>query len=93
MHVGRKLLVQVVAVARAGALFPTGDRAALTTLLGALLDGPDRRAELSAGARTAVAAFDWPSVALRVLEVYASAIEAADGRVMDDEWAEPRSGT
>jgi phosphatidylinositol alpha-mannosyltransferase len=76
---------------RAGALFPTGDAAALTTLLADLLDDPSRRAGLAAAARTAVAAFDWPSVALRVLEVYATAIEATDGRVMDEEWAEPRS--
>ena len=63
-----------------------------TALLDALLDDPRRRAELAAAARTAVQVFDWPSVALRVLEVYATAIEATDGRVMDEEWAEPRSG-
>ncbi len=34
-----------------------------------------------------VAAFDWPVVARRVLEVYAAAIEATDGRVIDQEWA------
>jgi phosphatidylinositol alpha-mannosyltransferase len=78
---------------RAGVLFRTGDPAALTGLLDELLDDPARRAELSAAARVAVAAFDWPSVALRVLEVYATAIEATDGRVIDEEWAEPRSGT
>jgi phosphatidylinositol alpha-mannosyltransferase len=78
---------------RAGALFPTGDAAALTSLLGALLDDPPRRAELAAAARVAVDAFDWPSVAARVLEVYATAIEATDGRVIDAEWAEPRPGT
>jgi phosphatidylinositol alpha-mannosyltransferase len=78
---------------RAGALFPTGEAAALTTLLGDLLDDPARRAYLATHARTAVAAFDWPSVANRVLEVYATAIEATDGRVFDEEWAEPRSGT
>lgn len=77
---------------RAGALFPTGDAGALTTVLGELLDDPARRAGLSACARTAVAAFDWPSVANRVLEVYATAIEATDGRVLDAEWAEPRPG-
>ena len=77
---------------RAGALFPTGDAAALTSLLGELLDDPPRRAELSACARTVVAAFDWPTVAGRVLEVYATAIEATDGRVLDAEWAEPRPG-
>jgi len=76
---------------KAGALFPTGDSAALASLLGELLDDPARRQGLSAAARTAVAAFDWPNVALRVLEVYATAIEATDGRVIDEEWAEPRS--
>jgi phosphatidylinositol alpha-mannosyltransferase len=78
---------------RAGALFPTGDAVALATLLGELLDDPSRRAALSAGAVAAVTAYDWPSVANRVLEVYATAIEATDGRVFDEEWAEPRSGT
>ena len=78
---------------RAGALFPTGDAHALTALLADLLDDRPRRAELSACARSAVEAFDWPSVATRVLEVYATAIEATDGRVLDAEWAEPRPGT
>ena len=77
---------------RAGALFPTGDADALTRVVAALLDDPARRAELTACARVAVTAFDWPSVAKRVLEVYATAIEATDGRVFDEEWAEPRSG-
>jgi phosphatidylinositol alpha-mannosyltransferase len=77
---------------KAGALFPTGDAAALTVLLRTLLDDPGRRAALSAAARTTVAAFDWPAVAQRVLEVYATAIEATDGRVIDEEWVEPRPG-
>ncbi|RSM60000.1 alpha-(1-2)-phosphatidylinositol mannosyltransferase [Actinoplanes sp. ATCC 53533] len=78
---------------RAGALFPTGDTAALTGLLAELLDDPERRTALAVSARTAVEAYDWPSVANRVLEVYATAIEATDGRVFDEEWAEPPSGT
>ncbi|MFI5496184.1 glycosyltransferase family 4 protein [Actinoplanes sp. NPDC051859] len=78
---------------RAGALFPNGDADALSTLLGELLDDPDRRAELITCARSVVTIFDWPSVAQRVLEVYATAIEATDGRVLDEEWAEPRQGT
>ena len=78
---------------RAGALFPTGDAAALTRVLGELLDDPARRAALAATAATAVQAFDWPSVARRVLEVYATAIEATDGRVFDEEWAEQRPGS
>jgi phosphatidylinositol alpha-mannosyltransferase len=72
---------------RAGALFPNGDQASLTRLLGELLDDPGRRADLASCARLAVGAFDWPSVANRVLEVYATAIEATDGRVFDDEWS------
>lgn len=72
---------------RAGALFPNGDQASLTQLLGELLDDPARRAELASCARLAVGAFDWPSVANRVLEVYTTAIEATDGRVFDDEWS------
>jgi phosphatidylinositol alpha-mannosyltransferase len=78
---------------RAGALFRTGDVDALTALLGELLDDPARRAALAACARTAVTAYDWRTVAKRVLEVYATAIEATDGRVFDEEWAEPRSGS
>jgi phosphatidyl-myo-inositol alpha-mannosyltransferase len=78
---------------RAGALFPTGDADALTASLRELLDDPVRRDELADCAQLAVAAFDWPTVANRVLEVYATAIEATDGRVFDEQWAEPRSGT
>jgi len=78
---------------RVGALFPTGDARALTGLLAELLDDPERRAALAAAARVAVEVFDWPSVANRVLEVYATAIEVTDGRVFDEEWAEPRSGS
>ena len=78
---------------RAGALFPVGDAEALADLLGDLLDDPQRRAELAESAKMVVNAYDWPSVANRVLEVYATAIEATNGRVFDEEWAEPRSGT
>ncbi|MDT4993625.1 MAG: phosphatidyl-myo-inositol alpha-mannosyltransferase [Actinoplanes sp.] len=78
---------------RAGALFPTGDPRALAGVVGALLDDPAHRAELAGRARTAVTAFDWPSVAERVLEVYATAIEATDGRVIDDDWAAQRPGS
>ncbi|MEU4380980.1 glycosyltransferase family 4 protein [Micromonospora echinofusca] len=71
---------------RAGRLFPTGDAAALRTALADLLDDPDARTALTACGDQVVATFDWPVVARRVLEVYAAAIEATDGRVMDTEW-------
>lgn len=74
----------------AGAIFPTGDPAALERLLEGLLDDPDRRAELAARASETVAAYDWPVVASRVLEVYATAIEATDGRVIGAEYFPPR---
>ncbi|KOX07353.1 GDP-mannose-dependent alpha-(1-2)-phosphatidylinositol mannosyltransferase [Micromonospora sp. NRRL B-16802] len=71
---------------RAGRLFPTGDAVGLRDALAELLDDPDGRAVLSACGDQVVANFDWPVVARRVLEVYAAAIEATDGRVIDQEW-------
>jgi phosphatidylinositol alpha-mannosyltransferase len=75
---------------RAGELFPTGDPVALRRVLGELLDDPDRRAGLAACGTQVAASFDWPVVARRVLEVYAAAIEATNGRVIDEEWTGPR---
>jgi phosphatidylinositol alpha-mannosyltransferase len=63
----------------AGALFPVGDPAALARLLGDLLDHPDRRAQLALRGQGIVAAYDWPAIARRVLEVYHLAIEASLG--------------
>ena len=60
----------------AGALFPVGDPAALATVLEDLLDQPSRREELAQRARVVVEAYDWPTVARRVLELYHLAIEA-----------------
>ncbi|MBQ0977089.1 MULTISPECIES: glycosyltransferase family 4 protein [Micromonospora] len=71
---------------RAGRLFPTGDPAGLRDALAELLDDPAGRAALTACGDQVVANFDWPVVARRVLEVYAAAIEATDGRVIDQEW-------
>jgi phosphatidylinositol alpha-mannosyltransferase len=75
---------------RAGLLFPTGDSVALARTLDGLLDDPARRAALVKEAHDVVARFDWPVVAKLVLEVYAAAIEATDGRVIDVEWSAPR---
>ncbi|HEU4421567.1 MAG TPA: glycosyltransferase family 4 protein [Pilimelia sp.] len=73
-----------VGAGTAGALFPTGDAAALEVTLAGLLDDPARRAALAEAAHQTVGAYDWPVVASRVLEVYATAIEATDGRVMGE---------
>ncbi|GFJ76679.1 hypothetical protein Phou_008590 [Phytohabitans houttuyneae] len=70
---------------RAGSLFPVGDVAALRTAVGELLDDPARRGAFAEAARQVVTEFDWPVVAERVLEVYATAIEATDGRAIDDQ--------
>jgi phosphatidylinositol alpha-mannosyltransferase len=70
---------------RAGALFPNGDAVALADTLAALLDDPARRAELAALAHAAVAEFDWPVVAARVLEVYSTVVAAAPAAVTGDD--------
>jgi phosphatidyl-myo-inositol alpha-mannosyltransferase len=62
---------------RAGLLFRNGDADELARTVGSLLDDPARRVELVERAREVVAAYDWPVVAERILEVYQSAIEAA----------------
>jgi len=54
----------------AGELFSTGDADGLAQAAARLLDDPPRRAELSAAARRAVRAFDWPAVAREVVQVY-----------------------
>src|SRR6266508_2856165 len=68
---------------RAGVHFPAGDPDALAGTNDRLLDDPAARAELADRAGRVVAGFDWPVVAARVLEVYATAIEAAPRMVAD----------
>ncbi len=70
---------------KAGVLFPTGDARALAAAVNGLLDDAGRRAELTALARQVADGFDWPRIASRVLEVYATAIEAASGKVIYEE--------
>jgi phosphatidylinositol alpha-mannosyltransferase len=67
---------------RAGVLFPVGDAGALAATLADLLDEPARRADLVTRATAAVAGYDWPVVAERVLEVYNLAIEASPRRAV-----------
>jgi phosphatidyl-myo-inositol alpha-mannosyltransferase len=68
----------------AGALFAPGDPRALAAVAGSLLDDATARAGLAARAAEVVAAYDWPVVACRVVEVYASAIEASGGGVVGE---------
>jgi phosphatidyl-myo-inositol alpha-mannosyltransferase len=62
-----------------GALFPTGDAAALAGELAALLDDPRRRTELATAGQARAAVYDWPVVAAAVERVYRAAV-AADPR-------------
>ena len=62
----------------AGELFGTGDPDGLAQAAARLLDDPPRRAELSAAARRAVRAFDWPAVAREVVQVYETVRLGAD---------------
>jgi phosphatidylinositol alpha-mannosyltransferase len=73
---------------RAGALFPNGDAEALAATLARLLDEPATREDLAARARGVVAAYDWPVVTARIVDVYRTAIEATAG-VVTDETADP----
>jgi phosphatidylinositol alpha-mannosyltransferase len=71
-------------LAGAGRLFTAGDPESLAAVAGELLDDRAARADLAARAAVLVSGYDWPVVARRVLEVYASAIEATGGRVVDE---------
>jgi len=63
----------------AGVLTPVEDAPALAAAIAGLLDDRQRRAALVTAARKSVAAYDWPSVAARVVKVYETVI-AADPR-------------
>ena len=69
----------------AGELVPVGDAPALAAALERLLADPVRRSALAARANQVVAGYDWPVLARRVLEVYATAIEATPPLVSDPE--------
>ncbi len=76
---------RVLGDGQAGALFETGDPAALAREAARLLDDPRRRAKLSGEARHAVRKYDWSTVARDVLRVYETVTEAAAGVVEDIE--------
>jgi phosphatidylinositol alpha-mannosyltransferase len=69
---------------RAGALFPTADAHALASTIEAILDDPARGAALAARASRVVTAYDWPVIAQRILEVYATAVEVAGATRTDE---------
>jgi len=72
---------RVLAGGAAGVLSPVGDVPALAAAIGALLDDPDRRAALAAAGQAAVAAYDWPVIAAKVVKVYET-VMAADPRAV-----------
>ncbi|HEX7106448.1 MAG TPA: glycosyltransferase family 4 protein [Acidothermaceae bacterium] len=61
----------------AGAMFATGDAAALATAAGALLDDGDRRARLAAGGARRALDYDWSTVARDIVRVYETVAHAA----------------
>jgi phosphatidylinositol alpha-mannosyltransferase len=80
---------RVLAGGTAGELFETGSPADLAATLSALLDSPQRRAELATAASAQVREYDWPVIAQRVLEVYATAIAVSEGSHVEVEPVDP----
>ncbi|MEV4458664.1 glycosyltransferase family 4 protein [Microbispora sp. NPDC049633] len=74
---------RVLGDGQAGALFTTGDPAALALEAARLLDDPGRRAKLSDEARQAVWKYDWSTVARDVVRVYETVTHASAGVVED----------
>ncbi len=64
----------VITAGRTGRLSPPGDADALASDLAELLSTPAARRSLAEAGREAVTAYDWPTVARRVREVYGKAV-------------------
>ncbi|MCW2699934.1 MAG: Phosphatidylinositol alpha-mannosyltransferase [Blastococcus sp.] len=69
----------------AGVLVRRGDPPALAGALCALLDDPDRRAELSARGAVAAAGYDWDVLARRILAVYETVVVPDGGPVVAED--------
>ena len=69
---------RVLRAGQAGELFETGNPADLARAAGRLLDDPQRRAEVSRAAMTAVRSYDWSVVARDVVRVYETVVPGAD---------------
>jgi len=82
---------RVLADGAAGELVPVGNAAELCGALARLLDDPARRAELSRRGSALAAAYDWPAVAARVLDVYATVTAGVAGGVTGDDGLDPTS--
>jgi phosphatidylinositol alpha-mannosyltransferase len=78
---------QVLADGEAGLLFPVGDAGALADTLCRALADPDLRARTTAVGSRHVERYDWPTVAARILDVYAMVVRTAQQPVAVD----PRS--
>ncbi len=75
----------------AGALFATGDAAALAARLGAVLDDPALRDRLARLGPVTARRYDWGSVCDDVLAVYETVLEG-DSAAPDPHWAAFRTG-
>jgi phosphatidyl-myo-inositol alpha-mannosyltransferase len=73
----------------AGVLFRTGDPAALSRVLGGLLDDPAKRAALTARGRATVAEYDWSRVAAQVYAVYDTVVADVRGAVVPADEGQP----
>lgn len=68
---------QVLAGGAAGAMFATGDAAALARRIAGLLDDPQLRARLRSEGPIVARRYDWSSVAADVLAVYETVLEGS----------------